>query len=171
MIVTRLTQRVLLVLVCCLAIISLPVAAGAQDIIKKGAEGVKKGVETGVDKTKEGAEAVGHGVKEGAESVGQGVKKAVTGEDTSTSRMKSTETEPTKPAQATTPSTRSQTVTPSERTTGEPRSSSRETENAATRGERLPGTAGELPLLALIGVLALAGYGTSKLIRRVRVMK
>jgi hypothetical protein len=151
MIVTRLTQRVLLAFVCGLAIISLPVAAGAQGIIKKGAEGVQKGVETGVDKTKEGAEAVGHGVK-----------KAVTGEDTSTSRMKSTQTEPTKPSQAT---------TPTERTTGEPRSSSRETENAATRGERLPATAGELPLLALIGVLALAGYGTSKLTRRVRVMK
>jgi hypothetical protein len=146
MIVTRLTQRVLLVLVCCLAIISLPLSAGAQGIIKKGVEGVKKGVETGAEKTKEGAEAVGHGVK-----------KAVTGEDTSTSQ--STETKPsTEPSQATTPSapaTRSQT----------------DTERAARAAERLPATAGELPLLALIGVLALSAAGTAQLIRRVRLMK
>jgi hypothetical protein len=164
MIVTRLTHRVLLVLVCCLAIISLPLTAGAQGILKKGVEGVKKGVETGAEKTKEGAEAVGHGVK-----------KAVTGEDTNTSRMKSSETKPnTEPSQATRPSepaTRSQTVTPSEKTTGESSRRSTDTGRAARGGERLPGTAAELPLLALIGVLALAAAGTSKLIRRVRVMK
>jgi len=182
--VTRLTQRVLLALVCCLAIIFLPVSAGAQNIFKKGAQGVQKGVETGAEKTKEGAEAVGHGVKEGAEAVGHGakegaeavghgVKKAVTDDDTSTTRMKSTETN-TEPSQTTAPSepsTRSRTTTtPSQTTGGEKSSDSRATERGTAGGQRLPATAGELPLIALIGVLALAASGTARLIRRVRVV-
>ena len=143
--VTRLTQRVLLALVCSLAIISLPLSAGAQNILKKGAQGIQKGVETGVDKTKEGAEAVGHGVK-----------KAVTGEDTSDSRMKSTEpSQATAPSQTTAPSTGSQTTRPSQtRTRGTA------TATARANGEHLPATAGEFPLIALIGISALAASGT-----------
>jgi hypothetical protein len=160
---TGLTQRVFLVLVCCLAIIFLPLSAGAQGIIKKGAEGVQKGVETGAEKTKEGAEAVGHGAK-----------KAITGEDTSTSRMKSTETnQSTEPSQTTTPSgtdTRSRSTTSSQSTTTESSSTSRNTaQRAGTK--KLPRTAGELPLLALAGVLSLAAAGTSRLLRRVRADK
>jgi hypothetical protein len=173
---TRLTQRVLLALICCLAIIFLPLSGGAQGILKKGVEGVQKGVETGAEKTKEGAEAVGHGVKEGAEAVGEGaetvghgVKKAVTGEDTSTTRMKQTE-----PAQTTAPSepaTRSRTTAPSQATAGETGKKSSSTKHARAGGERLPATAGELPLIALIGVSALAASGTTKLIRRARAVK
>ena len=138
--VTRLTQRVLLALVCSLAIISLPLSGGAQNILKKGAQGIQKGVETGAEKTKEGAEAVGHGVK-----------KAVTGEDTSDSRMKSTA-----PSQTTAPSTSSQTTKP---------------ERARANGEHLTATAGEFPLIALIGISALAASGTVTFIRRVRAVK
>ena len=165
--VTRLTQRVLLALVCSLAIISLPLSAGAQNILKKGAQGIQKGVETGVDKTKEGAEAVGHGVKEGTEAVGHGVKKAVTGEDTSDSRMKSTEpSQATAPSQTTAPSTSSQTTRPSHtRTRGT------STATARANGEHLPATAGEFPLIALIGISALAASGTATFIRRVRAVK
>jgi hypothetical protein len=153
---TGLTQRVFLVLVCSLAIIFLPLSAGAQGILKKGAEGVQKGVETGAEKTKEGAEAVGHGVK-----------KAVTGEDTT---KPSTEpSQSTMPSQSTAPSTRSK-PTPSQSTTGEPGSSARSSEQKAA-GKKLPATAGELPLLALIGVLSLAAAGTSRLMRRGRVVK
>ena len=96
--VTRLTQRVLLALVCSLAIISLPLSAGAQrSLFKKGTQGYRRGSRQGLRKPRKSAEAVGHGVK-----------KAVTGEDTSDSRMKSTA-----PSQTTAPSTRSQTTRPS----------------------------------------------------------
>src|SRR5262245_42714040 len=156
---TGLTQRVFLVLVCCLAIIFLPLSAGAQGVLEKGAKGVQKRVETGAEKTKGGAEAVGHGAK-----------KAVTGEDSSSSsQMKETETTPsTKPSQSTMPSgtsTRAKPTTPSQSTTTEPGRRSRGSEQKAG-GEKLPKTAGELPLLALIGVLSLAAAGTSRLIRR-----
>src|SRR5262249_10537033 len=87
---TRRTREFLLVLACCFALVLIPLSAGAQNILEKGAHGVKKGVETGAEKTKEGAQSVGHGVK-----------KAVTGDDTS--REKTTEGEyttqqPSKPA-------------------------------------------------------------------------
>src|ERR1051326_5033151 len=102
MIVTRFTQRVLLALACCFALIVIPATAGAQigGAIEKGAHGVKKGVETGVEKT-----------KEGTETVGKGVKKAVTGDDTENNdnRMKSTPSE--SGTQATSPTTSSSSST------------------------------------------------------------
>ena len=156
---TRLTQRVFLVLVCCLAIVFLPLSAGAQGILEKGAKGVQKGVETGAEKTKEGAEAVG-----------RGTKKVITGEDTSTT---TTQEQTTTPSQSTMPSdttTRSKPMTSSQSTTTESSSTSRSTEQKAG-GKKLPKTAGELPLLALIGVLSLAAAGTSRLIRRGRLVK
>src|SRR5580765_7561201 len=63
--------KLLFALVCCFAIIAIPVAAsaqggiidGAKHGVQKGADVTKKGVVTGAEKTKEGAEAVGHGVK------------------------------------------------------------------------------------------------------------
>src|SRR5690242_14603017 len=88
------TQKILLAIVCCLALVAVvPLSVHAQGgIIKQGAQGVQKGVETGAQKT-----------KEGAETVGKGVKDTVTGDDSSdTQRMKNTET--TTEQQQTTPS-------------------------------------------------------------------
>ncbi|SRR5437867_11843651 len=138
MIVLGLTQKVLPAMACCLALILVPVCVGAQtpgEVIKKGAEGVKKGVEKGAEKTKEGAEAVG-----------EGVKKTITGDDTDKNRQKSTDT-----GSSTEPS---QTTTPRESTSG-----SKDTGQAQKGRNQLPGTAGELPLLALIGGLGLAASG------------
>jgi len=140
-------SRLLLAFACCLVLILAPLSVAAQTpggVIKKGAEGVQKGVE-----------GAAKGTEEGAEAVGKGVKKAVTGEDTTTSqeRMKGTE-----PAPSTTPSQK----TPSGTT-----SKSTEPERTATE-KKLPRTAGELPLLVLTGVLALAAAGVSRVARRVR---
>jgi hypothetical protein len=156
---TRRTQEFLLVLACCFALVLIPLSAGAQNPLEKGAHGVKKGVETGAEKTKEGAEAVGHGVK-----------KAVTGDDTS--RDKSTEGEyttqqPSKPATHPTKSTTGTMPATGEPTTGATTGTAKHgAAHAAKGGKELPSTAGELPLLALIGSLALAASGTLKLVRR-----
>jgi len=147
---TRFTSGVLLAFGWCLILLLVPLLVSAQTpggIIKKGAQGVEKGVVTGAEKTKEGAEAVG-----------KGTKKVITGKDTNTgeNRMKSTE-----------PGTESGTSTaPSETTSGATTSEATDTERAKA-GKKLPATAGELPLLALAGVLALAAFGATKLIRRV----
>jgi hypothetical protein len=150
MVVQTITHRVLLALACCLVLVLLPVAASAQGGIlgqtekgiQKGAQGVEKGVQKGVEGTKEGAEAVGHGVKKG-----------VTGESTTTERQKSQSTTTTPSTSPTTPSTTTQTE--------------KRTTETTKGGKRLPGTAGELPLIALIGSLALAGAVARKLVRRV----
>jgi hypothetical protein len=150
MAVETITQKVLLALACCLVLVLVPAGASAQggvlgkagQGIKKGAQGVQKGVETGVEKTKEGAESVGHETK-----------RAVTGEDnTSADRQKPT-TQSRTPSETTT--TKS---TTSKSTTG--------TTEGTKGGKRLPRTAGELPLLAVVGSLALAGAVVSKLVRR-----
>jgi hypothetical protein len=147
MAVERITHKVLFALACCLVLVLVPAMAGAQGGvlgqaghgIKKGAQGVQKGVETGVEKTKEGAESVGHETK-----------RVITGEDnTSADRQK--------PAtQSTTPP--------------EPTSQKSTTTKSATEGTKggkhLPGTASELPLLAVVGSLALAGAVASRLVRR-----
>jgi hypothetical protein len=152
MAVEKITQKVLLALACCLVLVLVPAGASAQggvldkagQGIKKGAQGVQKGVETGVEKTKEGAESVGHETK-----------KAVTGEDnTSADRQKPT-------TQSTTPSgTTTTKSTTSKSTTGT------KTTEETKGGKRLPGTAGELPLLAVVGSLALAGAVVARLVRR-----
>ena len=143
MVVQKITQRVLLALACCLVLVMLPVAASAQGgILGQTEKGIKKGAQ-GVQK---GVEGAAEGTKKGAEAVGHGVKKAVTGEDTSTERQKGEST--------TTPSTTPETQKGKTETT--------------KGGKHLPGTAGELPLIALIGSLALAGAITSKLVRRVQ---
>ena len=144
MIVIRLTQKVLLAVACCLALILVPLSVGAQTpggVIKKGAEGVKKGAETGAEKTKEGAEAVG-----------KGVKKTIPGQDTNDNRHKSTDTESN--------------AEPSQATSGESTSESTDTQQAQKGSKQLPGTAGELPLLALAGGLGLAASTILKLIHR-----
>ena len=148
MIATKPTPRILIAAACSLVLVLVPLSVGAQTpggIIKKGAQGVQKGVETGAEKTKEGAEAVG-----------KGVKKGVTGEDTKTNdgRTKGTETSPgTAPLQS---------------TTGETSTGATATERTDRGHKHLPATAGELPLLALAGVLALATAGALRVVRRAR---
>jgi hypothetical protein len=152
MAVKTITHTVLLALACCLVLVLVPAMAGAQGIlgqaekgVKKGAQGVQKGVETGVEKTKEGAESVGHETK-----------KVITGEDdTSADRQKPT-TQSTTPSEPTTKSTTSKSTTGTKTT--------EETKG----GKHLPGTAGELPLLAVMGCLALAGAAVTRLVRRSR---
>jgi hypothetical protein len=145
MAVKTITHTVLLALACCLVLVLVPAMAGAQGIlgqaekgVKKGAQGVQKGVETGVEKTKEGAESVGHETK-----------KVITGEDDKSADQQKPTTQSTTPSETTTKSTTS-------------KSTSEETKG----GKHLPGTAGELPLLALVGSLALAGAVVSRLVRR-----
>jgi hypothetical protein len=150
---TKHTVKILLAVTCCLFIVLVPlsVTSNAQNVLQKGAQGVQKGVETGAEKTKEGAEATGHAIKKG-----------VTGEDTSTSteRMKSEQqtTPTTEQERTTTPSTRTQTT----------RESKRSTTTTEKNEGNLPKTAGELPLLALVGALALGAAGVSRVLRRVR---
>ena len=142
----------LLALACYLVLVIVPASAGAQGgvlsktghDIKKGVHGVQKGVETGVEKTKGGVESVGHETK-----------RVVTREDkTSANRQKPT-------TQSTTPSETNNTKsTTSKSTTGT------KTTEETKGGKHLPGTAGELPLLALVGSLALAGAVVTRLVRR-----
>jgi cobalamin biosynthesis Mg chelatase CobN len=149
---TKHTLKILLAVTCCLFIVLAPlsISAHAQNVLQKGAQGVQKGVEKGVDAT-----------KEGAEDTGQAIKKGVTGEDTSrsTERMKSEQQTTPRTEQQTTPSTQRQT------TTSESKKSSTTT---TEEKEKLPKTAGELPLLGLIGALALGAAGASRVLRRVR---
>jgi len=152
----KITQNLLLAVVCCFALILAPLPAGAQGgIIKKGVEGVQKGVDYGVDKTKEGV----HATKEGAEKAGRGVKKAVTGEETTT-REKTVGPYTTEPTQTTPSQARS------ERRTGRTTTATTRTERGETGRRRLPKTAGELPLIALLGGLALGASGILRLSRR-----
>jgi len=136
----RFTHLTSLVLVCLLALTFTSAQALAQHILKKGAEAVGEGVKKGAHETKEGAEAVGHGVK-----------KAVTGED----REKGTEYR----YQTQQPVTRPSGTVPAE--TGQHKMT-----HAKPSGKRLPRTAGESPLLALSGIMALAGAALSRTVRR-----
>lgn len=132
---------------CCLLLILLPMPASAQlggaikHGVQKGAHAVQKGAETTVDKTKEGAEAVG-----------KGTKKLFTGDDdeSTSDRDKNSET-----------------------TTASPQGTTNKSAVAQGHGSakyRLPRTAGELPLLALIGIISLAAAATRGR-RRVRASR
>ena len=139
---TRHTLKILLALTCSLFIVLVPLSntASAQgDLLKKGAHGVQKGVETGAEKTQEGVDATG-----------KAIKKGVTGEDTSTSRERMKQTTPSTQQQKTTTESKKGTTTTEE------------------KEGNLPKTAGELPLLALMGALALGAAGVSRILRRVR---
>jgi cobalamin biosynthesis Mg chelatase CobN len=145
---TRFTHLISLVLVCMLAITFTSAQALAQkNIFDKTKEGVQKGAETVGKGVKKGA----HETKEGAEAVGHGAKKAVTGED----REKGSEYQTTQPAP------RPSGTMPAE--SGKSRMS-----ESKTRAKGLPRTAGEFPLLALSGGLALAGAALSTVVRRRR---
>jgi hypothetical protein len=148
MAVERITHKVLLAVACCLVLVLVPAMAGAQggvlgqagQGIKKGAQGVQKGVETGVEKTKEGAESVGHETK-----------KVITGEDNTSADRQKPET---------------QSTTPSEPTTNKRTPPTKSVTEGTKGGKPLPGTASELPLLAVVGSLALAGAVASRWVRR-----
>jgi hypothetical protein len=164
-------QKVLLALACCFVLVLLPVSTalaqegllkGAQKGIEKGAEGVKKGAETAVEKTKEGAKAVGREAKDLVTDDDPDTDK----DETTTERMKPGQTQSGTPVQGTTGATtkRSPSGTTSEgtRSTG----ATGTTETTETGERNLPGTAGELPLLALAGALALLGARALKVGRR-----
>jgi hypothetical protein len=106
---------------------------------------IKKGVQKGAEGVKQGGEKAVDVTKEGA----QKTKRAVTGEP-----QKSTDTTPTTERMKQTPSR-----------TEEPSTSA-----PAKAKERttLPRTAGEAPLLVLVGMLALAAAGASRAMRRAR---
>jgi len=133
----------------------IPISSGAQDGGILG--GAKRGVQQGAGTVQKGVEEGANKTKEGAESVGHETKKVITGEDNNqdTSRMKGTESQPQTESTQTEP-----TQTRSRQT------ESTQTQSKETGKKNLPKTAGELPLLALAGCLALAGAAASGLRRR-----
>jgi hypothetical protein len=153
MIAIRLTQKFLLALACLALVAFVPLSVGAQNVIEKGAQGVKKGVETGAEKTKEGAEAVGKGVKDTFSSDESRQK---------TETQTQTPTEPRqKPAAPTTSESKTKSTTSEQKT-----EATKSTAGTEKGGKQMPATAGELPLLLLAGGMALAAAGTLKLARR-----
>jgi hypothetical protein len=149
------TQRFLLAVVCCSVLVLLPFSSawaqndlleGTKEGIQKGAEGAKKGAETVGEKTKEGAEAVGEGAKDLFTDDDQDTDK----DETTTDRMKPGETKPG--------TTKSDTEAQSGQTESSASSSAEERE--------LPRTAGELPLLAIVGAMALISAGTLRVVRK-----
>jgi len=96
-----------------------------------------------------GAEGVQKGVETGVEKTKEGAeatKNAITGEDQNQNRMKPQESQQNPSA-----------------TESQPSESGQKTE---TGQKNMPRTAGELPLLALAGCLALSAAGLSRVIRR-----
>jgi cobalamin biosynthesis Mg chelatase CobN len=161
MVAMKQTQKFLLALACCLAlVVAVPLSVGAQNVIEKGAQGVQKGVETGADKTKEGADAVGRGVKD---TFGNDDNQQTTTESQSTTETRQKPSQSTTTTESTTQPSTSESQTKS--TTSKSHTQATTTEKGE-KGQQLPRTAGELPLLALIGGAALMASGTLKLLRR-----
>lgn len=147
MIERNLKLKLLFAAVCSLALVLIPLSVHAQDSIWHGAkQGVQKGAE---------------GVQKGAESVGHETKKVITGQDDETKTQSQDQT--TAQDQENKARMKGGTQTETSTTTTE-KSESGQTKQ--TEEKPLPRTAGELPLLALAGCLALAGAGASRLIRR-----
>jgi hypothetical protein len=142
MIQRNLKLKVLFAAVCCFALVLIPLSAGAQGSLWHGA---KKGVQKGASE-----------VQKGAESVGQETKKAITGDDNDQTKTQSQDQNDARMKSTT--GTQTETSTTTEET--------ERGQTQQTEGKSMPRTAGELPLLALIGCLALAGAGASRLIRR-----
>jgi hypothetical protein len=140
--------KILFAITCCFVLALVPMTAGAQGVIEgtkqgieKGAKEVGKGVEYGVDKTKEGAEAVGKGVKKTFDK------------DSDTNA----DVDRQKPSQNETGTMPSSTTSRSKKAAG----------STETGTGKLPKTAGELPILAITGIFALAG-AASRMTRRYR---
>jgi hypothetical protein len=166
----KLTTKALIALACSLLLVLTVSPAWAQERVlegakagvQKGAEGVKKGAETAVDKTEDVGEAVGKGVKKGAktaidkaedvgEAVGKGVKDVFTDDNPDSDNDEGI----AEGVQATEPLQQSR-----------PGGMSSATESD-TESRELPATAGEQPLILLIGALGLAGAAALKVFRRV----
>jgi hypothetical protein len=156
----RLTTKALIGLACSLLLVLTVSTAWAQERVLEGA---KKGVETAVDKTEDVGEAVGKGVKKGAEeaidktedvgeAVGKGVKDVFTDDDPDSDNDEgiAADAQATEPQQQSSPGVRSSAATESD-----------------TENRELPATAGEQPLILLIGMLALATAVALKVFRRV----
>jgi hypothetical protein len=141
MIQKKLKRTMSIAAVCCFLLILLPISSGAQTGIFEGA---KHGIQKGAGAVGKGAEEAAGKTKEGAEAVGHGVKKAVTGEDNNQSDARTNDNQ----TQASTSSTG--------------------TRPGQTGQKRLPRTAGELPLLAFLGFLALVGAAGYEVSRRAR---
>ena len=158
MTVLKITHRISLVFAC-LVVFALT-SASSPALAQKGLwNKTKEGVQKGAEGVKKGAETVGEKTKEGAETVGRETKEFVTGEeDTKSNRENSTEVQ----SQGTT-TTRSQTTTRPSQPAASTRSSSTHGTNTSRSARGLPKTAGDLSLLGLVGALAIAGAGLSKL--------
>jgi hypothetical protein len=138
----------LLFSVCSLALVLIPLSALAQDSIWHDTkQGVQKGAE---------------GVQKGAESVGHETKKVITGQDDQTKTQDQTTTQ----EQQNNARMKGGTQTETSTTTTEKSERGQTKQTEQKEGKPLPRTAGELPLLALAGCLALAGAGAFRLIRR-----
>jgi hypothetical protein len=144
----------LLFAVCSLALVLIPLSGYAQDGIWSGA---KHGVEKGAQ-----------GVQKGAESVGHETKKVITGQDdqTKTQSQDQTTTQEQQNNARMKGGTQGGTQTETSTSTTEKSERGQTKQTGEKEGKPLPRTAGELPLLALAGCLALAGAGAFRLIRR-----
>ena len=176
----RLTAKALIALACSLLFALTVSPAFAQERILEGA---KKGAETAVDKTEDVGEAVGKGVKKGAEeaidktedvgqevgdkaedvgeAVGKGVKDVFTDDDPDSDNDEGI----AEGQEAERQDAERQAVEPQEQNRSRTMSSA--TESSTEEDRELPATAGEQPLILLIGTLALAGAAALKVIRRV----
>jgi len=139
--------KILFAITCCFVLVLVPLTVSAQGVIdktkqgiEKGAKEVGKGIDYGVDKTKEGAQDVEKGVKKTFDK------------DSDTN----TDVDRQKPSQSETGTRPSSTTSGSKNAAAD-----RET------GKELPKTAGELPILAITGIFALAG-AASRMARRYR---
>jgi len=156
----RLKTKALIAVACSLLLALTVSTVWAQE---KVLEGAKKGAETVVDKTEDVGEAVGKGVKKGAETaidktedvgeaVGKGVKDVFTDDDPDSDNDEGI-AQDAQDAQATEPQQQTK-----------PGAMSSATESD-TDNRELPATAGEQPLILLIGALALACAAALKVFR------
>jgi len=159
----RLKTKALIAVACSLLLALTVSTAWAQE---KVLEGAKKGAETVIDKTEDVGEAVGKGVKKGAETaidktedvgeaVGKGVKDVFTDDDPDSDNDEGI-AQDAQDAQATEPQQQQQ---------SKPGAMPSAATESDTDNRELPATAGEQPLILLIGALALAGAAALKVFR------
>ena len=132
----KVSIKFILAVACCAIIVLAPFAASAQGV-GGVVQGTKHGIQKGAEGVQKGAEDVYGKTKQGAEDVGRGAKKAITGDENTSDQ------DIQKGSQTNTEVQRK--GTPTERTT-----------KGVTGEKNLPKTAGELPLLAIVGAACLA---------------
>ncbi len=136
----RATFNYIFAVACCLIIILAPLSVHAQGI----GGSIKNGVQKGAGTVQKGVEGAADATKKGVEATGRGVKKAVTGDDdnnTNNERMKDSDTNSGYQNES---------------------SNMEKAPGAKAAKKNLPKTAGELPLLALVGTLSLAGAALAR---------